>query len=668
MKLSKKLIVTGLLFSSILGSVNISSITANAALGPAGLPTPENPKPLHPKPEKPVQKVRMEFAINYKINGKTATENDISRLNLPKVVSGIKGSEKLSGSLLKVIMPKTVILTNNEDGHNEYVVRNNSVNVDVNEVHSILLPPVQHITDNMRFIKIIFNDSFDDVGSINISKGREVTSIGLDEIKIPEGYRLRPKQDFTVQRDDKKGIDCIRLLVQKDQGDSDIDVSENNTSSSSGEGSNELRPTPEIPTPLKDNVKVILVHGTEIIDTLDVQGIDLDSDNSIKDSDLPEIKKVNYRYKKGIKHIVSIDKDTNTKVVRVELEKTKKVNLRYMIDGKDQKLDGLNKQIDVLEKDKKLDLSEIVLPSGYELVPNQTVEITDLTNGSVTTSSATIKIKKSQPQVDQIVNINYQDEKGFRVVNNKLLTTIKIDKKATKVSLKAIKLPAGYSFVNGKDVDIKNGSVTVIIKGINNVNARVNYVDSKTKKRVSSLTLNGMVNSVNKLPLPKGYKVTAGSSNVVTFSKDVTEFTIFVEKITTINTNIKTHISTISTHPGTAISLYNQNGKSIKNRALAGDSAWSSDKVMTLNGNTYYRVATNEWVKASDVYEYITKKGTVKTSQGGYKNLFTSKGKKVQSRGLASKTDWATDKVATINGQAMYRVATNEWVKAADIK
>jgi len=52
------------------------------------------------------------------------------------------------------------------------------------------------------------------------------------------------------------------------------------------------------------------------------------------------------------------------------------------------------------------------------------------------------------------------------------------------------------------------------------------------------------------------------------------------------------------------VSVYAINGTSVKkvmNRALAPNSSWFSDKKVTINGDKYYRVATNEWTKANDV-------------------------------------------------------------------
>jgi len=47
--------------------------------------------------------------------------------------------------------------------------------------------------------------------------------------------------------------------------------------------------------------------------------------------------------------------------------------------------------------------------------------------------------------------------------------------------------------------------------------------------------------------------------------------------------------------------LYTLDGNQVKNRALAGNSAWYSDRYATINGQTMYRVATNEWVSANDL-------------------------------------------------------------------
>jgi hypothetical protein len=86
-----------------------------------------------------------------------------------------------------------------------------------------------------------------------------------------------------------------------------------------------------------------------------------------------------------------------------------------------------------------------------------------------------------------------------------------------------------------------------------------------------------------------------------------------------------------------------------------------------LNGTTYYRVGNNEYVKANEIIEYVSNEGVIQTKSESIKELFDINGKKNTARALAPETAWFTDRYATINGSKMYRVATNEWVKASDV-
>lgn len=129
---------------------------------------------------------------------------------------------------------------------------------------------------------------------------------------------------------------------------------------------------------------------------------------------------------------------------------------------------------------------------------------------------------------------------------------------------------------------------------------------------------------------------------------------------------INAHHATFYALPNTITSLYGEDGQILKNRALGGNSSWVADKLMTLDGVNYLRVATNEWVKQNDGLEVTPLSHNVYTKNEA--RLYTASGNLVQNRSLAKNTAWVTDKSATINGQTMYRVATNEWVRAADLK
>ncbi len=115
------------------------------------------------------------------------------------------------------------------------------------------------------------------------------------------------------------------------------------------------------------------------------------------------------------------------------------------------------------------------------------------------------------------------------------------------------------------------------------------------------------------------------------------------------------------------VNLYDRKGKLVTNRALGKNTGWLSDQEYKLNGTLYYRVATDEYVKVSDVYVYVADKRVVHVHNNQLGYLVDYKGDKITNRALKSDTDWVTDKYTMINGQKYYRVAINEFVSAADV-
>ena len=115
--------------------------------------------------------------------------------------------------------------------------------------------------------------------------------------------------------------------------------------------------------------------------------------------------------------------------------------------------------------------------------------------------------------------------------------------------------------------------------------------------------------------------------------------------------------------------LYNVvDGKELKmsNRSISAGTDWYSDKELTFKGEKYFRVSTNEWVSAKDVYEYTNKKQIVKTKADSRKAVVNSQGK-MSTRGLSKNTPWASDRVVFINGKTYFRVSTNEFVSTDDV-
>lgn len=112
---------------------------------------------------------------------------------------------------------------------------------------------------------------------------------------------------------------------------------------------------------------------------------------------------------------------------------------------------------------------------------------------------------------------------------------------------------------------------------------------------------------------------------------------------------------------------------------LAYGSEWKIFEVASWGNNQiYYRVDPNDWISAKDATLISTTPIAASNSvQKSDRSVVTTKnqmayltrkdGSAVMNRALGANTPWFTDKMALINGVKMYRVATDEWVKASDI-
>lgn len=147
---------------------------------------------------------------------------------------------------------------------------------------------------------------------------------------------------------------------------------------------------------------------------------------------------------------------------------------------------------------------------------------------------------------------------------------------------------------------------------------------------------------------------TATTSESVKYIKNTTEVVRKNTLITTFNDK------------GNVI-LYNLDGTKLtrSDRMLASNTDWFSDRQVTIDGILYLRVATNEWIKGSNVYSYQSNIENVKTKRLAM--LVNTHGQQVKDRALQTGTSWFTDRIVMINGNKYYRVATNELVSADDI-
>lgn len=106
--------------------------------------------------------------------------------------------------------------------------------------------------------------------------------------------------------------------------------------------------------------------------------------------------------------------------------------------------------------------------------------------------------------------------------------------------------------------------------------------------------------------------------------------------------------------------MYDSTGQ-LLNRTLPGGSVWATDGYAMINGEKMYRVATNEWIKAVGATDFEPVSQTFHTDTTTY--LYDRAGK-VLTRSLPADTDWKVDQIVYIDGQAYYRVAIDEYVKA----
>lgn len=124
---------------------------------------------------------------------------------------------------------------------------------------------------------------------------------------------------------------------------------------------------------------------------------------------------------------------------------------------------------------------------------------------------------------------------------------------------------------------------------------------------------------------------------------------------------------TVAAHSNSSKKVYDAKGQLVENYDLNANSNWKADSITYINGDKYYRVATNKFVKADDVYVYTPAKLVVTTHADSAKNIYNDKGQLVKERTLGASSNWLADATTYINGVKYYHVATDEFVKADDV-
>lgn len=197
----------------------------------------------------------------------------------------------------------------------------------------------------------------------------------------------------------------------------------------------------------------------------------------------------------------------------------------------------------------------------------------------------------------------------------------------------------------------------------------------KTNVKISTnlgeieVSVSGKANEKKSVEVPYREGYTADKKKVTVLIKsDGTATTAESVKYTKNNIQIVRNNALLTTFSDkNNVILYHINGDKLtrSNRLLAPNTDWFSDQQVTIDDVTYLRVATNEWIKATNVYMYESSARVVRTK--GLTALVDTHGKQVKNRALHGETSWFTDRIVMINGKKYYRVATNELVSANDV-
>ncbi len=91
-------------------------------------------------------------------------------------------------------------------------------------------------------------------------------------------------------------------------------------------------------------------------------------------------------------------------------------------------------------------------------------------------------------------------------------------------------------------------------------------------------------------------------TNLVDVSAKTTTYNFFPTDNGPIDTSYSGTVTTVGDRPFLTLYAFNDNRFSlIRNRALAPKTAWFYDQTVSRNGEIYYRVATNEWIKYDEI-------------------------------------------------------------------
>ncbi|WP_334331876.1 SLAP domain-containing protein [Companilactobacillus sp. HBUAS59544] len=295
----------------------------------------------------------------------------------------------------------------------------------------------------------------------------------------------------------------------------------------------------------------------------------------------------------------------------------------------------------------------LTAPEGYTL--NNSADMIYTFDSASPTKEISVT-KDSILDQDMNYTIKYEDVDTGKVIDEETGT----GKLGDYVAAEA---PEGYAFdklTSYGFVLLKDDMAFTSYVKKSDVTYTITYIDQDTNKEVGTQTGSGINGDEVTLKTPAGYTFVNANDATYQVDKDSPNIKVFVKQSTLTEDNL------ITTHPyGGYVEIYDENGKLNKDVVLSQNTDWATDQKKTIDGVDYYRVATNQYVKADSVYVYSPLTGVVTTSK--VTPVYNSKGQLVLDRALDKDAPWYSDRISKIKGEKMYRVATDEWVKASDV-
>jgi len=292
------------------------------------------------------------------------------------------------------------------------------------------------------------------------------------------------------------------------------------------------------------------------------------------------------------------------------------------------------------------------------------------------------------PVSDNNIVVKYTDQNGKIIADAEFIKKVKPTVTSTDISkpyelAKLGTLPANYELDNPKGTatieDEAENKHSITVK-VNRTKVKATYL-SKEGRPVTESQLPSLISVINKknriskdnLDFPskvfEKYDFDKYGSGVVTLK----------EKAVTAPTRpAKKPSKTGRVTQQVQVSFFDQNGDEVGYQLLKGKER-DTTKIEAPKGYSFIKAsdATIKFDKSGakklklnvkrNTSTPVMEKGVITTNGGSFKRLYTIDGKVVTNRGLSTGSKWFTDQYATINGEKMLRVATNEWVKASDI-